>query len=123
MNPIEHVWDVLGRRAAVRQPPPQTLQKLESAVLEEWDKISQFVINSLIDSLPQSGISVLEADGIGNLIEEILDFARQIHLEVDSDVVQELLDSHNQEMMIINEQYSEKEFFDPVNSEDRMMGI
>ncbi|GFV84337.1 transposable element Tcb2 transposase [Trichonephila clavipes] len=25
MNPIEHVWDALGRRVAGRQPPPQTL--------------------------------------------------------------------------------------------------
>ncbi|GFU64296.1 transposable element Tcb2 transposase [Trichonephila clavipes] len=25
MNPIEHVWDTLGRRVAGRQPPPQTL--------------------------------------------------------------------------------------------------
>ncbi|GFX97609.1 transposable element Tcb2 transposase [Trichonephila clavipes] len=26
MNPIEHVWNSLGRRVAGRQPPPQTLQ-------------------------------------------------------------------------------------------------
>ncbi|GFU13632.1 transposable element Tcb2 transposase [Trichonephila clavipes] len=31
MNPIEHVWDALGRRVAGRQPPPQTLQELESS--------------------------------------------------------------------------------------------
>ncbi|GFX31687.1 hypothetical protein TNCV_4082111 [Trichonephila clavipes] len=24
MNPIEHVWDSVGRRVAGRQPPPQT---------------------------------------------------------------------------------------------------
>ncbi|GFU83910.1 transposable element Tcb2 transposase [Trichonephila clavipes] len=33
MNPIEHVWDALGRRVASRQPPPQTLQELERALL------------------------------------------------------------------------------------------
>ncbi|GFY20110.1 transposable element Tcb2 transposase [Trichonephila clavipes] len=53
MNPIEHVWDALGRRVAGRQPPPQTLQELEKALLEEWDRIPQLVINSLIDSMPQ----------------------------------------------------------------------
>ncbi|GFW91826.1 transposable element Tcb2 transposase [Trichonephila clavipes] len=53
MNPIQHVWDALGRRVAGRQPPPQTLQKLERALLEEWDRIPQLVINSLIDSMPQ----------------------------------------------------------------------
>ncbi|GFW71193.1 DUF4817 domain-containing protein [Trichonephila clavipes] len=50
MNPIEHVCDALGRH----QPPPQTLQELERALLEEWDRILQLVINGLIDSMPQS---------------------------------------------------------------------
>ncbi|GFW20596.1 transposable element Tcb2 transposase [Trichonephila clavipes] len=53
MNLIEHVWNSLGRRVAGRQPPPQTLQELERALLEEWDKIPQLMINSLIDSMPQ----------------------------------------------------------------------
>ncbi|GFV38455.1 uncharacterized protein TNCV_4393361 [Trichonephila clavipes] len=52
MNPIEHVWDSLGRRVAGRQPPPQTLQELER-VLEEWDRTPHFVINSHIESMPQ----------------------------------------------------------------------
>ncbi|GFS67235.1 transposable element Tcb2 transposase [Trichonephila clavipes] len=54
MNPIEYVWDTLGRRLADRQPPPQTLQELErAALLEKWDRIPQLVINSLIDSMSQ----------------------------------------------------------------------
>ncbi|GFU29593.1 transposable element Tcb2 transposase [Trichonephila clavipes] len=59
MNPIEHVWDALGRRVAGRQPPPQTLQELERALLEEWDRIPQLVINSHIDSMPQSCSTLL----------------------------------------------------------------
>ncbi|GFV57862.1 transposable element Tcb2 transposase [Trichonephila clavipes] len=39
MNPIENVWYALGRQVAGRQPPPQTLQELERALLEEWDRI------------------------------------------------------------------------------------
>ncbi|GFV40790.1 transposable element Tcb2 transposase [Trichonephila clavipes] len=35
MNPIEHVWDALGRRVAGRKPLPQTLQELERAILED----------------------------------------------------------------------------------------
>ncbi|GFX76629.1 transposable element Tcb2 transposase [Trichonephila clavipes] len=31
MNPIEHVWDDLGRRVAGHQPPPQTLQFTEKS--------------------------------------------------------------------------------------------
>ncbi|GFW39013.1 transposable element Tc1 transposase [Trichonephila clavipes] len=54
MNPIEHVWDALGRRVAGRQPPPQSLQELERALLEEWNRIPQLVINNIIDSIPES---------------------------------------------------------------------
>ncbi|GFX29574.1 transposable element Tcb2 transposase [Trichonephila clavipes] len=63
MNPIEHVWDALGRRVAGRQPPPQTLQETERALLEEWDRIPQLVINSLIDSMPQRCSTLLAVHG------------------------------------------------------------
>ncbi|GFW03758.1 transposable element Tcb2 transposase [Trichonephila clavipes] len=63
MNLIEHVWDALGRRVAGRQPPPQTLQELERALLEEWDRIPQLVINSLIDSMPQRCSTLLAVRG------------------------------------------------------------
>ncbi|GFU50285.1 transposable element Tcb2 transposase [Trichonephila clavipes] len=63
MNPIEHVWDALGRQVAGRQPPPQTLQGLERALLEEWDRIPQLVINSLIDSMPQRCSTLLAVRG------------------------------------------------------------
>ncbi|GFU13891.1 transposable element Tcb2 transposase [Trichonephila clavipes] len=63
MNPIEHVWDTLGRRVAGRQPHPQTLQELEKALLEEWDRIPQLVINSLIDSMPQRCSTLLAIRG------------------------------------------------------------
>ncbi|GFV21202.1 hypothetical protein TNCV_4268351 [Trichonephila clavipes] len=35
MNPIEHVWVALRRRVAGHQPPLQTLQELERALLED----------------------------------------------------------------------------------------
>ncbi|GFX99800.1 transposable element Tcb2 transposase [Trichonephila clavipes] len=63
MNPIEHVWDALGRRVAGRQPPPQTLQELERVLLEEWDRIPQLLINSLIDSMPQRCSTLLAVRG------------------------------------------------------------
>ncbi|GFW60995.1 transposable element Tcb2 transposase [Trichonephila clavipes] len=65
MNPIEHVWGALGRRVAGRQPPPQTLQEMERALLEEWDRMPQLVINNLIDSMPQSHMSTI-VDGPQN---------------------------------------------------------
>ncbi|GFY24112.1 transposable element Tcb2 transposase [Trichonephila clavipes] len=63
MNPIEHFWDALGRRVAGRQPPPQTLQELKRALLEEWDRIHLLVINSLIDSMPQRCSTLLAING------------------------------------------------------------
>ncbi|GFW64351.1 transposable element Tcb2 transposase [Trichonephila clavipes] len=63
MNPIEHVWNALGRRVAGRQPPPQTLQELERALLEEWDRIPQLGINSIIDSMPQRCSTLLAVRG------------------------------------------------------------
>ncbi|GFX65395.1 transposable element Tcb2 transposase [Trichonephila clavipes] len=63
MDPIEHIWDALGRRVAGRQPPPQTLQELERDLLEEWDRIPQLVINSLIESMPQRCSTLLAVHG------------------------------------------------------------
>ncbi|GFX81780.1 hypothetical protein TNCV_2569811 [Trichonephila clavipes] len=42
--------------------------------------------------------SGLEPDEIGKMTEEDVDLMRQIKLEVDSDDVQQLLDSHDQEL-------------------------
>ncbi|GFW68771.1 transposable element Tcb2 transposase [Trichonephila clavipes] len=39
LNPIEHVWDILGRRIAARPRPPATVRDLEIALLEEWNSI------------------------------------------------------------------------------------
>ena len=34
-NPIEHVWDVLGRHLAILNPPPQTLAAIATALQEQ----------------------------------------------------------------------------------------
>ncbi|GFX78217.1 uncharacterized protein TNCV_5135641 [Trichonephila clavipes] len=44
--------------------------------------------------------SVSVPDGIGNVIEEVVDLPWQINSEEDSDDVQELLDSYNQDLTI-----------------------
>ncbi|GFY23201.1 transposable element Tcb2 transposase [Trichonephila clavipes] len=48
LNPIEHVWDILGRRIAALPPPPATVRDLEIALLEEWISISQSLIDNLV---------------------------------------------------------------------------
>lgn len=51
LNPIEHVWDGLGRAIASRNPPPRTIQGLKTALLNEWDQLPQEFINCLISSM------------------------------------------------------------------------
>ncbi|GFX09347.1 transposable element Tc3 transposase [Trichonephila clavipes] len=51
LNPIEHVWDMLGRRIAIRQPPPTCLPELRRALLDEWCNIPQDQIDNLIRSM------------------------------------------------------------------------
>ncbi|GFW55916.1 transposable element Tcb2 transposase [Trichonephila clavipes] len=51
LNPIEHVWDILGRRIAARPRPPATVRELEIALLEEWNSIPQSLIDNLIASM------------------------------------------------------------------------
>jgi transposase len=31
LNPIEHIWDMLGRRIQTRKPPVQTIRQFEAA--------------------------------------------------------------------------------------------
>ncbi|GFY13656.1 transposable element Tcb1 transposase [Trichonephila clavipes] len=43
LNPMEHVWDMLGRRIAAHQPPPTCLPELRRALLDEWCNIPQAI--------------------------------------------------------------------------------
>ncbi|GFX72387.1 transposable element Tcb2 transposase [Trichonephila clavipes] len=53
MNPIEHVWDMLGRRISARQTPPTSLPELRRLLLDEWCNIPQDQIDNLIVSMPR----------------------------------------------------------------------
>ncbi|GFU43733.1 transposable element Tcb2 transposase [Trichonephila clavipes] len=53
MNPIEHVWEMLGQRIATRQPPPTCLPQLRMTLLDEWCNIAQDQIDNLILSMPR----------------------------------------------------------------------
>ncbi|GFT61875.1 transposable element Tcb1 transposase [Trichonephila clavipes] len=59
LNPIEHVWDMLGRRIAARPRPPATVRDLEIALLEEWNSIPQSLIDNLIASMANRCAAVL----------------------------------------------------------------
>jgi transposase len=36
LNPIEHIWDMLGPRMQARESPVQNIRQLEAALHREW---------------------------------------------------------------------------------------
>ncbi|GFX88061.1 transposable element Tcb2 transposase [Trichonephila clavipes] len=63
LNPIENVWDMLGRRIAARPRPPATVRDLEIALLEEWNSIPQSLIDNHITFMANSCAVVLAVRG------------------------------------------------------------
>ncbi|GFY23552.1 transposable element Tc3 transposase [Trichonephila clavipes] len=53
LNPIEHVWNMFGRRIAARQPSPTCLPKLRRVLSVEWCNIPQDKIVNLILRMPR----------------------------------------------------------------------
>ncbi|GFX58623.1 transposable element Tcb1 transposase [Trichonephila clavipes] len=51
LNPIEHVWDFLGRRLAARTLPPVTIRELRLALQDEWTAMPQQLFDTLILSM------------------------------------------------------------------------
>ncbi|UYV69889.1 hypothetical protein LAZ67_7001107 [Cordylochernes scorpioides] len=51
LNPIEHVWDALGRRIGARHPSPRTLVELRTVQLEEWGLLPLDLLQSLVNSM------------------------------------------------------------------------
>ncbi|GFV98709.1 transposable element Tcb1 transposase [Trichonephila clavipes] len=47
LNPIEHVWDFLGRRLAAPTLPPVTIRELRLALQDEWAAMPQQLIDTL----------------------------------------------------------------------------
>jgi hypothetical protein len=41
MNPIEHVWDFIGRKINQRNPKCQNIDELRTAILQEWHQFPQ----------------------------------------------------------------------------------
>lgn len=51
LNPIEHVWDALGRRIASRLHPPGNIQELKQMLSEEWALLPQELLDNLVLSM------------------------------------------------------------------------
>ncbi|GFW86511.1 hypothetical protein TNCV_4332951 [Trichonephila clavipes] len=51
LNPIENVWDALGRQVAGRNYPPTNKNTLFRALTEEWDKLPQQLLDNVVQSM------------------------------------------------------------------------
>lgn len=63
LNPIEHLWDELGRRVRARPVQPINVAQLEIALQQEWQGIPQQFIRRLINSMHQRCRAVIQAGG------------------------------------------------------------
>ena len=63
LNPIEHIWDMLGRRIQAREPPVQNIRQLEAALHREWQKLSQQDIRPLTGGMRRRVETVIHARG------------------------------------------------------------
>jgi transposase len=63
LNPIEHIWDMLGRRILALEPPVQNIRQLEAALHQEWQQLSQQDIRRLTGGMRRRVEAVIHARG------------------------------------------------------------
>ena len=63
LNPIDHIWDMLGRRIQVREPPVQNSRQLEASLHREWQPLSQQGIRCLTGGMRRRVEAVIQARG------------------------------------------------------------
>ncbi|GFS92042.1 transposable element Tcb1 transposase [Trichonephila clavipes] len=63
LNPIDHVWDMFGRRIAARQPPSTCLPELRRALLDEWYNIPQDQNDNFTLSMPRRCKACIASSG------------------------------------------------------------
>jgi transposase len=63
LNPIEHIWDMLGHRIQAREPPVQNIHQLEATLHREWQQLSQQDIRRLTGGMRHMAEAVIHARG------------------------------------------------------------
>lgn len=63
LSPIEHVWDMIGRRLGELPQYPQTLAQLRHEVQVAWESLPQEDINNLVRSMPRRVAECVNARG------------------------------------------------------------
>jgi transposase len=62
-NPIEHIWNMLGRRIHAQEPPVQNIRQLEAALHREWQQLSQQDIRCLTGGMRCRVEAAIQARG------------------------------------------------------------
>ena len=62
-NPIEHLWDELGRAISSMDNPPQNLDELRQALLDKWAQIPVQRLQCLVASMPRRLAAIIAARG------------------------------------------------------------
>jgi transposase len=63
LNPIEHIWDMLGHRIHARKPLVQNIHQLEAALHREWQQLSQQDIRRLTVEMRRRVEAVIQERG------------------------------------------------------------
>ena len=63
MNPIQHVWDILGRRVRENQPPAANRDALFQQLQQEWQQIPQADLRRLLRSMGRRCQACIDANG------------------------------------------------------------
>lgn len=63
MNPIEHIWAYLKQQLRKRPVKPQNLDDLYNAIVDEWERIPQRILNNLVESMPRRIQAVIDNKG------------------------------------------------------------
>ena len=61
LNPIEHIWDVIGQR--VRSRVTLNIRDLERFVVEEWNGVAQLTLRNYIASMRSPCQAVVNVNG------------------------------------------------------------
>ncbi|UYV79773.1 K02A2.6-like [Cordylochernes scorpioides] len=93
LSPIEHVWDIIGRRLHAL-PQPRSEDELWQMVEREWRAIPQDAIRTLIDSLPRRVAACIAVRGKDlNCYLEQLEECFKLNKTLEADKVSVLLTS------------------------------
>ncbi|GFT17629.1 DDE_3 domain-containing protein [Trichonephila clavipes] len=80
LNPIEHLWDYLGREVAALSPPPRSLHELKQGLLCVWSSLPIPVSDNLINSMGNRCRQCIQNNGNGSIVIKVTD-SRRAYLE------------------------------------------